>query len=136
MKVLFVCKWNRFRSKIAEGYFNEMMLGSKHKVKSAGFIFNLAIGEETIKIINKGGISLVDLDTRGLDYELLDWADVIIIVADDVKDIFHDEYVLQKEVIEWNVKDVPESDEEKMLASIETIKGKVDEFVFKRLEKE
>ena len=36
MKILFICKWNRFRSKIAEYYFNKF--DKKNKAISVGII--------------------------------------------------------------------------------------------------
>ncbi len=36
MNILFVCKWNRFRSKVAEALFNQLNKNSKNNAKSGG----------------------------------------------------------------------------------------------------
>ena len=38
MKILFICKYNAFRSKVAESYFNKMNKNKKIKAFSRGFI--------------------------------------------------------------------------------------------------
>ena len=54
MKILFICKYNRFRSRVAAAYFKKINKNSKIKVESAGkdmgttFIVSLPAGEQEI----------------------------------------------------------------------------------------
>jgi len=40
MKILFVCKHNRFRSKVAEAFFNKLKKNKKIKAESAGLVLD------------------------------------------------------------------------------------------------
>ncbi|MBC8500247.1 MAG: hypothetical protein ISS25_01100 [Nanoarchaeota archaeon] len=129
MNVLFICKWNRFRSKVAEAYFNERIKGSAHKAKSAGFIYNLPISKEIFDITKKAGLNITSTPV-GLDLELLRWADEIIITADDVPPyIFDEKEIINRKITVWEFKDEDESDEAGQLKLVEAIKKKIDEFV-------
>ena len=47
-KILFICRHNRFRSKIAEGYFNK--INKNVKVKSAGIFIGNPLDKTQTKI--------------------------------------------------------------------------------------
>ncbi|MBN2052015.1 hypothetical protein JW756_00760 [Candidatus Woesearchaeota archaeon] len=105
MNILFVCKYNRFRSIVAESYFNKIMKQSGHKAKSAGIIFNIPIDEGIRKACSKFGLAIHG-KPKGLNMNLLRWADMIVIVADDVPaSIFDYPKRLGKKVIVWNIRD-------------------------------
>ncbi len=107
MNVLFVCKWNRFRSKLAEAIFKKLNKNKAFKVKSAGIFPGAPITKEIIITANKLGVK-VSKNRKPLNYKTWIWADYIIIVADNVpRVIFNDfEKNYHKKIIHWKFKDV------------------------------
>ena len=106
MNILFICKYNRFRSKIAEAYFNKINLNPKIKAKSAGIILDES-PENRIEIdaVKSNGIC-INQEFQGVSVGLLEWANKIIIVADDVpKRIFKTSKGYDKKIILWKITD-------------------------------
>jgi len=58
MNILFVCKWNRFRSKLAEAYFKKVNKNKKIKVKSAGLIKGWPLSKNQIRLAEKFDIKI------------------------------------------------------------------------------
>ena len=115
MNLLFICKHNQFRSKVAEALFRHYYKGEKVKTKSAGLITDFRFpytGRGVMQVMRAKGISIRDDGARKLDSFLLKWADNVIIVADDVvPGMFRNKEMIQgKKVIIWPVKDVSERD--------------------------
>ena len=50
MNILFICRYNRFRSVIAEGFFKKYNKNKKHKAKSAGLIIGTPMNREVKKV--------------------------------------------------------------------------------------
>jgi len=55
MKIAFVCKYNRFRSQIAEAYFNKLNKNKSIKVYSAGVIKGWPIAKTTKRLLKNWG---------------------------------------------------------------------------------
>ncbi len=107
--ILFVCKYNRFRSKIAEALFNKFNKNKKNKAKSAGVIRGYPISKEIINASKKLGIRIKG-KPQGLSTELLRWADLTILVADDIPSlIFSSKYT--KKLIVWRIRDAKNNKE-------------------------
>ena len=129
MQILFVCKHNRFRSKIAEAYFKK--INKKIKVSSAGLIKGIPVSKKTIRNAKKFGINMTK-KTKGLDEKSLLSQDIIIIVANNVpKSIFKR---FNKKLIVWKLKDANAKDTNAVSGKIKEIMKKVERFV-KGLEK-
>ena len=108
MNILFVCKHNRFRSKVAEALFNHYNKNSNIKVKSGGTTLGLnhSISLPAKEILVKKRIVLEKEQSQRIDESLINWADKIIIVADNVpKKIFP-----KNKVEIWPIPDALESD--------------------------
>ena len=107
MNILFVCKWNRFRSKAAEGIFNKVNDNSEVTAKSGGLFPDVPVSED---IITAGEAIRVTIskDQNGLPHELLMWSDYIIVVADDVPVVIFDDLVNNdgKKVLHWKIRDI------------------------------
>ena len=142
-KVLFVCKNNVFRSRIAEYFFKKINKNKKYKAESAGiFKWNKKDlkkdkGYHALKkVIKKLGIKL-PMNSKGINSSLLKKTDILVIVADDVPSfLFKDKKAFNGKIIVWKTKDVEEGDKhyEKrgtMYRSIKFIERKVREFVKK-----
>ena len=123
MKILFICKYNRFRSRVAEAYFKK--INKNIKADSAGLFKGHALNEQEIKVAEECGLDIKG-EPKSLGTDFLREQDLVIIVADDVPtNLFDKKYV--KELITWNTKDAKESDTKAMEKTINTIKTKVEE---------
>ncbi len=107
MKILFVCKYNRFRSKVAEAIFNKLNKNPNNQAKSAGIVPGLPINQDIMGLCKSQGIQISN-PPQGLSYQLNMWADKIIIIEDRIpKELFSEERINdKKEVIIWKIKDV------------------------------
>ena len=137
-RILFVCKHNKFRSKVAEIYFNMINKNKNVIADSAGIIKgndSRAKEAATAKEFN------IDLKgkPKGLSIELIRKQNMIIIVADDVpKNIFDRKEYINFEttkIIVWKIPDNPGATSRvKLRKIVEAVIKKVDE-LNKKLER-
>lgn len=122
MKTLFVCKHNRFRSKVAEAIAKK--IDKKNEYKSAGIQLDFSrpyIAENVKEALRQRGIFETDEQARELNILDLEWADKIIVVADNInKEIFPRE---KTEI--WIIKDADEEDKDKIEIIVDEIGKKV-----------
>ena len=128
--ILFVCKYNRFRSKYAESYFNKLNKNKNIKVKSAGIIRGgypldknqvLVAKERRIKLRGK---------PKGINTNLLKWQDIILITADDVpSEIFRENKMYGKKLIVWKIPDVIKDSKEEIRGIMNKIENKVQNLI-------
>ena len=84
MKILFVCKYNRFRSQIAESYFKKINKNKKVFVNSAGMIKgDYPLDKLQVSIGKRLGVD-IGKKPEGMSINLLKEHDIIVIVADNV----------------------------------------------------
>ncbi len=133
MKILFVCKNNRFRSRVAESYFNSVNENKKVFADSAGIIVGAPLTKYQSNVARKAGLR-IDGRPRGLSSKLILSRDLIVIVADNVPSSIFKDRSYSVNVVKWGIKDVYVKDEKKILKTIEEIKSKVRSLV-KKLEK-
>ncbi|MBU2104337.1 MAG: hypothetical protein KKF67_00975 [Nanoarchaeota archaeon] len=140
IKILFICKWNRFRSKFAEAYFNQISKNKEIKAKSVGVLeVNIPMKPIELRrnkwIKKEYGISLSE-KSKGINVKDLDEANKIIVVANDVPfSIFKSKRRWEEKLSIWNVKDGDTKDKKNLDKIVNTIKKKV-EFLIKDLEKQ
>ena len=87
MNILFVCKYNKFRSKVAEALFNYHNKDKKMKVKSAGLMKdfqNQFIIKPAALELTKRKIPYEDKKSDIINPEMIKWADKIVVVANDI----------------------------------------------------
>lgn len=126
--ILFVCKWNRFRSKIAEAYFNKINKNKKVKAESAGFVAGfLPLDDYQVKIAKEFGITLKG-KTKGLNFKILDNADKIIVITNDISKDFFGKGQINKVKI-WNIPDVEFGDRVACRKAIKEIMSRVDSLI-------
>ncbi len=132
MNILFICKYNRFRSKIAEILFKQYNKNKELKVRSAGIIQgSFPLDKYEVAEAKKKGIILKGKPI-GISSKLLKWQDVIVICADDVpSSIFSDNEQYGKKIIVWKIKDNKTDKEGEIRNIISMIDKKVSEFVGK-----
>jgi len=130
MNILFICKYNRFRSKIAEAYFNKVNKNSKLKAKSAGLVPGIPISKNLIKTFKKYNLKLKG-KSKGINHKLLMWSDKIIIIDDRIPTaLFNEEKINDgKKIIRWKISDTPEYNEKGKQKIIETIQKRINKII-------
>ncbi|MBU2615912.1 MAG: hypothetical protein KKC19_02305 [Nanoarchaeota archaeon] len=137
-RILFVCKHNIFRSRVAEELFKKLIRKKNYKARSAGVIRwdkrdlrKDGSFEAEKRVAKKKGIKL-SVKSRGLSSSLLKDTDIVVIVADDVSfEIFKDKSFGGK-LISWKIPDVKDEDKNKEKAALEIIlliEEKIKKFV-------
>lgn len=137
MKILFVCKYNRFRSKVAEAYFNKINKNPRIKVESAGIIQvdkTLTASEKRRNqyIRKEFNLNLSPI-SKGLKVRLLEKTDKIIVVANDIPKIIFNNPNDTSKLIIWKIKDERAGDIKKVDKLTRKIINKVNTLV-KQLE--
>ncbi len=128
VKILFICKYNRFRSRVAESYFNKINKNKKIKVKSAGLIRGRPVSKIEASVAKKLGVG-INGKPKGLSSKLLMWQDLSIIVANDVlKEVLENEKYGKKTIV-WKIKDAEDDDVKKLEKIINEIKKRVERLV-------
>ena len=129
MKILFVCKHNRFRSKVAEAIFNKLNKNKKIEAESAGIMIDKLrnyIAENVIKVMKKKSYN-VRGKSKQLTKEVLESIDLLIIVANNVdKGLFRE---FKGKIIKWEIPDADESEKEKITKIIRDIEVRVKNLI-------
>jgi protein-tyrosine-phosphatase len=132
LNILFVCKYNRFRSRIAEAYFNKVNRDKKIRAKSGGIMVGAyPLDKQEVSIAKKFGI-LLKGKPEPVTTEKLIWQDIIIIVADNVPKYLFDfnENRYKKKTIVWKIPDIKHGEStEQIKRIIKMIIKRVDELV-------
>lgn len=130
MNILVVCKYNRFRSKIAEAFFKKY---KNCNVQSAGIIKGPPISEKLHQQAAHFGIKLKKT-IKAIEWSFLLWQDVIIIVANDVPKEIFDGISFVKDLRVWGVPDPPVDETESRMSVIKMIEENVKNFKISDLE--
>ena len=136
INILFVCKHNVFRSRVAEVYFKKINKNKKITADSAGFIeadkltkVEKGIVKRQRRIARKFGIE-IKKNSKTLKISTLSKQDFIIIVANDVPNIFNNKFYLKPnlKVIVWKIPDIKQkkNEDKLILKDIKEIIKKVD----------
>jgi len=123
MRILFVCKHNRFRSKVAEAYLKKINKNKRIQVVSAGVFKGNPISNNVISIGKKLGINIIH-KTQGLKSKGMNRIDLLIIVADDVPVSLFKGKV--KNIIVWKINDTSETNKIRIEKTMKEIFKKVD----------
>ncbi len=127
--ILFVCRYNRFRSVLAEAFFNKYNKDKSIIAKSAAPIRGKPLGENVKKLAKEFKVKIKD-KPHGLTSKIMKWQNITVIVADNVpKDLFNKNKIYGKKVIHWHIKDVKENSFEEMKKITLNIKRNVIKLV-------
>ncbi|MAG40101.1 hypothetical protein CMI41_03980 [Candidatus Pacearchaeota archaeon] len=129
MKILFICKYNRFRSKIAEALFNKLNKNPKFSSRSRGIIKGRPVSDILHQIAKKMNF---EIKTRPKGISTLDliWQDIIVIVANDVpKKIFSGQKKYGKKLIIWKIADAMDNSKKEQKRIAELIEKKVKSLI-------
>ena len=137
MKILFICKYNAFRSRIAEEYFNKINKNPKITVISRGLLMGGKPDKEAVEIPKKIlGINIIKRKPLPVKIQELIDVDLIVVVANDIpKKIFDYQLVnLKKKLLIWKIKDEQNRNIKNIKKITLSIKRKVDK-LNRKLEK-
>ena len=123
-----MCKYNAFRSKIAEAYFNKINNNKDIGVTSRGFIMGAIPDSVEKRICKESGVELKG-ESKSIKLNELIEADSIIIVANDIPKIMFDYSLepIREKVVIWGIEDEQEENEKNIRKIISKIKKKVNE---------
>jgi len=130
MKILFICKHNRFRSKVGEAIFNTLNKNKNIVAESAGILIDelrLYVAESVVKIMSGMGYVVGGIPRKVNINEINDY-DYLIIVADNVDPLFFKNSYKGK-IVKWSVHDCDERDLRGIRERVEDIESRVKEFV-------
>ena len=134
MNILFICKYNAFRSRIAEENFRKINRNPKIKTASRGIIMGGNSDADQRGIAkNLLGVNIAKRKPMPVNLQELIKADLIVVVADDIsKIIFNYQNVpLQKKIVIWNIRDEQKRNKENIKKIALLIKEKVEELNIK-----
>ncbi len=135
MNILFVCKYNRFRSRVAEAYFNQININNNIKAFSRGVIKgDYPLNRTEVAIAKKCGLDISG-KPKSLEIELLKKTDLVVIVADNVpKELFYTTF--KGRVLVWRIRDLEHGDGKGLIErKVKRIMAKVRKLL-KKLDKE
>lgn len=130
MNILFICKYNAFRSRIAEEYFRKINKSPRIKIASRGIIMGGNSDSIQRGIAKKIlGVNIAKRKPMPLQLQELIKADLIVVVANDVpKIIFNYSLInLMKKVVIWEIKDEQKRNKNNIKNIVLQIKTKVEE---------
>ena len=120
--ILFVCRYNRFRSLLAEAFFNKYNKNKNIKAKSAGVIMGNPLGKNIKELARKYKLK-IKKSPSGLSSKLMVWQNLTILVADDIPEsLFDKNKEYGKKVVVWKIPDAKTDSMEEM----ETISREID----------
>ncbi len=128
-KILFICKHNRFRSKVAEMFFKKYNTNKNYVGMGAGLLpGSYPLDKIQVKVAKEFGIELSG-KPKPITMELLSKIDILVIVADNVpSEIFNSKkYGLDER--RWEIHDTINCDEEEVRKIMLKIENKVIDFV-------
>ncbi|MBM3232075.1 hypothetical protein FJZ21_01720 [Candidatus Pacearchaeota archaeon] len=129
-RILFICKHNLFRSRVAEIFFNKLNENKEYQSSSAGIIryykrdLKNDSGYEAEKNIARRLFNIkLKVKSKSITSKILRKTNILIIVADDVPvEIFETEKSFSGKIIVWKIPDVKKKDKNKEIVARNTIK--------------
>jgi len=134
MNILFICRHNVFRSRIAEAYFKKINKNKNIHASSAGLFKGTNFSRAQKQIAKKLNLFPVS-KPKPLSVKLLKKQNLTIIVADDIPLYLFDNKDYNKKVIQWKIPDVLDNRPKQVKKTAVLIKKKVEELVKKLEEK-
>jgi protein-tyrosine-phosphatase len=129
MKILFICKHNVFRSRVAEEYFNKINQNKGVTVMSRGLVMGGSSDSEQRSVARELlGVNIAKRGPLPLKKDELEETDKIIVVADDIPRVFFDYQIMtiQPKVEIWKIHDEQLKRKSNIKKTVLKIKKKVD----------
>lgn len=129
MNILFVSKYNQFRSKVAEAYFNKLNKQKGFSVTSAGLFAGASTPTNVMQVAKKHRLSLKTSRTA-MSVNMLGKQDLVILVGNDVPtEIFTDDNPHVRAFAHWKVESVRDTD----VIAVETTFREIEKRIAKLL---
>ena len=129
MKILFICRHNRFRSKVAEAYFNKINENENLKAKGAGiFPGRYPLSQDQVKIAKSLGIK-IEGRPKAITTNLLRWKDIVVAITDDLPKGLFNYGPYTNKVIEWKIPDELKGNKNKTEKIIREIMKRVNDLI-------
>ncbi|MEK6951604.1 MAG: hypothetical protein AABX29_01180 [Nanoarchaeota archaeon] len=110
MKILFICKFNRYRSNIALALFKKQNKNKNLQARASGIIQGPPTIKKMREVAKEFNVTLKD-NPKSLTEANYNWADLVVIVGNDIpKRLFDNIEGTPREVIVWKLKDVMQFD--------------------------
>jgi len=129
MKLIFICKYNAFRSRVAEEYFNKINKNKRITAISRGFIYGGDADIEQQEMAKELlGVNIAKRNPLQITLEDMKNSDIIIVVANDIPRRMFDykSYKFIKKVRFWKIKDEQYKDKKNIKRIMFGIKRRVD----------
>lgn len=129
MNLLFICKHNRFRSKVAEAIFNKLNKNKNNKASSAGILndpIRPYVADTVLKIMKEKGYNIKGKPQQ-FNEKMLKQVNLLVIVADNVENNIFSEF--KGRIIRWNISDCDACEIGAIKAIVEEIEKKVQNLV-------
>ncbi|MDO8659546.1 MAG: low molecular weight phosphatase family protein [Candidatus Parcubacteria bacterium] len=135
MKVIFICRRNRFRSQIAEGIFNHLIKDDSSAISAGvdtlpeehGVLFGEYKNEKvknTIEAMKNHGIDISKKYAKRITPEMLENVDKIILLTDNGEEII--DLLLEYPYEHWKIENFPGSPTlEKSEETIQILENKI-----------
>jgi protein-tyrosine-phosphatase len=134
MKILFVCKYNAFRSRVAEEYFNKVNRNKRIQTFSRGIILGGDSDPQQRNISKRLlGVNIAKRKPIIMSIKDMKEADLIIVVANDVPKIIfnYSNAPIMKKVRIWKIRDEQKQNKKNINRIVLSIKRKVDKLAEK-----
>jgi len=127
-QLLFICKHNRFRSKVAEALFKKHNKNKKIKAKSAGTNPDyIPVAENVVKALKESGIKKINRKPRKITKGLIRNSDLILIAANNVNKNAFKEY--NKKIIVWKISDTSQGNYKGIINRTRLIEKRIKKLV-------
>jgi len=126
--ILFVCKHNVFRSRIAEIFFNKFNKNKNYIARSAGLIPGKNLVNSQVEVAKKLGLDL-NGKPQPITLDLLRNTDLMVVVADDVPPKIFDNKKYGRTEYVWKITDDKTGSPEEIYNIIKKIEKKIKSFV-------
>lgn len=127
-RILFVCKHNRFRSVLAEGFFRKYNVNKNLRIGSGGILRGKPINKN-VKAIARRFELKIKAKPQGISDEILNGQDIVVVVADNVP-----AWLFRKKgrkVIWYKIRDADNDDIKEVLNRANLLDGKMKELARK-----
>ncbi len=131
MRILFICRHNRFRSKVAEALFKKYNKNKKIKAESCGVGLDyIPVAKNVIKALKEFGIKKVNRKPKNFNKKLMNKSDLIVIVANNIsKKEIKEKGIKGKKILIWKISDTKQDDYKGILKRTRLIEKKVKSLI-------
>ena len=135
MNILFLCKANLFRSRMAHEFFEMYNKNNNHIVDSAALIYDFKTPHKlVINAMKEINVDISNKNPKKVNQDLIDWADLIVLMFPDLEEPLKKFEVADKIIEIWEIEDIVTSsnDDDRLSEFIKSriiIEKKVKDFI-------